>query len=102
MRYQQFSSIGMQDDIKFYYGMTKEFNLKDYYEGEMVYHTIATNDSLSRLSYSAYNTPNFWWVLALYNGIKDPFFELEVNSEIQIPLDVYQLINIIKRESYEK
>ena len=32
-----------------------------------------------------YNTPNYWWLLLLYNNISDPFEGLNVGDRILIP-----------------
>lgn len=37
------------------------------------------------LSFAAYQTPAYWWLIILFNGIRDPFSELVVNKEIKIP-----------------
>ena len=32
-----------------------------------------------------YNTPEFWWLILLYNSIDDPFEGLNVGDQIKIP-----------------
>jgi len=40
---------------------------------------------LDLISMDAYGTDNFWWVIAKFNGICDPFTELVAGSVIEIP-----------------
>jgi hypothetical protein len=46
------------------------------------------------ISYYHYETPGFWWVVALMNNIQNPFEELEPGSNIKILRGeyLYQLI----------
>lgn len=33
----------------------------------------------------AYGNPDLWWVIYEFNGIRDPFFDLKMGSELRIP-----------------
>jgi hypothetical protein len=33
-----------------------------------------------------YNTPEYWWLILLYNSIDDPFEGLNVGDQIKIPV----------------
>ena len=47
-----------------------------------------TQEFLSRpdlMSYKAYGTPDLWWVIYEFNGIKDPLFELKLGTILRIP-----------------
>jgi hypothetical protein len=37
------------------------------------------------ISQKAYNTPEFWWVIYEFNGVKDPLFELKLGDILRIP-----------------
>lgn len=38
------------------------------------------------ISYAAYGTVGYAWLLILFNGIEDPFTEFEIDKEIKIPI----------------
>lgn len=43
------------------------------------------------ISYKAYGTVQFWWVIMTVNGITNPFTDLEVGDILEIPskLDIF-------------
>jgi len=46
---------------------------------------------LYRISEKMYDTPQFWWVIALVNNIEDPFSDAQPGDLLTIPnvLDIY-------------
>ena len=38
------------------------------------------------LSYEAYGTVSYWWLICLANGIQNPFEELTAGKQIKIPI----------------
>lgn len=47
-----------------------------------------TQDLLKRpdlISNKAYGTPDLWWVIYEFNGIRDPLFELKMGQVLRIP-----------------
>lgn len=48
------------------------------------YYTIQTEDWLENISYVHYNTPYLWWLVALFNGITNPFEELVEGDIIRV------------------
>lgn len=40
---------------------------------EYVTHKVRSNDTLDALSLKYYNNPTFWWIIAYFNNIQDPF-----------------------------
>ena len=40
---------------------------------EYVSHIVKSNDTLNSLALKYYNNPTFWWVIAYFNDIQDPF-----------------------------
>lgn len=44
---------------------------------EFVTHIVRSNDTLSSLALKYYNNPTFWWVIAYFNDIQDPFKPLK-------------------------
>lgn len=48
--------------------------------------TIKQNDTLDSLSLTYYNNPTYWWVIAYFNDIQDPFIKLSsCFTKIKIP-----------------
>lgn len=37
------------------------------------------------ISQKAYGTPSLWWVIAEFNGISDPLFDLQMDQILRIP-----------------
>ena len=59
-------------DDKYIYGITKQ--IKDNILSFQ--HTVNKNDTLDSLSAYYYGRPDFFWVIADYNRIQDPFINL--------------------------
>jgi hypothetical protein len=41
------------------------------------------NERIENISQKFYNTPDFWWIVCVFNNIRNPFFDLPL-SEVQI------------------
>ena len=53
---------------------------------EYVTHKVRNNDTLNSLALKYYNNPTFWWVIAYFNDIQDPFKQLIKKYEtLKIP-----------------
>ena len=53
---------------------------------EFLTHILKSNDTLESLSLKYYNNPTFWWVIAYFNDIQDPFKPLlSKYNTIKIP-----------------
>ena len=54
---------------------------------------VTQNDLLSPdlISYKAYGTSDFWWVIMLINGLDNPFTDLQIGMVLTLPdkLDLY-------------
>lgn len=44
------------------------------------------------ISYKAYGTVKYWWIILYVNGIGDPFYDIAVGDVLTIPnlLDLYE------------
>jgi nucleoid-associated protein YgaU len=81
-RYAPFFFYYHTKDDKFVYGLTSHL-LKN---AEYVAHTVQPFDTLESLALKYYGRPDYYWIIADYNRIKDPFVELSGSiSIIQIP-----------------
>ena len=49
---------------------------------EFVVHKVKSNDTLNSLALKYYNNPTFWWIIAYFNDIQDPFKPLRRKYEI--------------------
>ena len=53
---------------------------------EFVTHVVKSNDTLNSLALKYYNNPTFWWIIAYFNNIQDPFKPLkEKYATLKIP-----------------
>lgn len=68
-------------DKRFFYGTQK--NLKDNTVHRI--HRVVEGDTLDTLALYYYNNPTYFWIIADFNRIRDPFEPLTVGSHIKIP-----------------
>lgn len=69
-------------DDKFVYGLTKHVKSNITY----TLHTLREYDSLDSLALYYYGRPDYYWVIADFNKIRDPFIHLKSYfDEIMIP-----------------
>lgn len=60
-------------------------------------HILQTGDTLDSLALTYYNNPTFWWAIAYFNKINDPFINLRQNfNALRIP----ELSNIIFEDQH--
>lgn len=52
---------------------TIEFNIENLYKYDFINHKIEPVDKLISISYKYYNTPAYWWIIALCNNKKNDF-----------------------------
>lgn len=76
--YANFEYLSRYTSVPYYYDTLTDkqvfgigTNLKT--NTEFVTHVIKSNDTLEALSLKYYNNPTFWWVIAYFNNIQDPF-----------------------------
>lgn len=81
-RYAPFPYYYNTEDRKFIYGLTKHIGQNISYS----LHTVEETDSLDSLALYYYGRPDYYWVIADFNRIKDPFIHLKDEfDEIMIP-----------------
>ena len=69
-------------DQKYVYGTTS--HIKD--NTSYILHEVKLNDTLDTLALDYYNNPTFFWVIADFNHIQDPYKKLDVGSKLKIPV----------------
>jgi hypothetical protein len=81
-RYLPFSFYYHTEDDKFIYGLTSHIiNNTEY-----VAHTLNPFDTLDSLALKYYGRPDYFWIIADFNRIKDPFIPLtNTFKSIKIP-----------------
>lgn len=48
-------------------------------------HKVVDNDTLDSLALYYYNNPTYFWIIADFNGIKDPYCKLKIGEVLKIP-----------------
>lgn len=90
-KYEAYDYICRYTNTPYYYNTVDE---REFYgigsnlskDTAWVVHRIAAEDSLDYLALKYYNNPTYWWVIAYFNDIQDPFIDLYGNmSMIKIP-----------------
>ena len=80
-RYTSFPFYYNEEDRKYVYGVTSQLNQNVTY----VLHEVKANETLDTLALDYYNNPTFFWIIADFNHIQDPFLKLEIGSKLKIP-----------------
>lgn len=81
-RYQVFPYYYHSVDDKFIYGLTAHLDNK---QTAFVAHKVKEFDTLDTLALYYYNNPTYFWIIADYNRIQDPYEELEIGRVLKIP-----------------
>lgn len=69
-------------DRKYILGTTSHINQDTPYS----LHEVKVNDTLDTLALDYYNNPTFFWIIADFNHIQDPYTKLELGTQIKIPI----------------
>lgn len=80
-RYNNFPYYYNTVDNKYIYGTTSNLKTSSAY----LIHTVQQNDTLDTLALYYYNNPTYYWIIADFNRISDPYKALTVGSQIKIP-----------------
>lgn len=81
-RYSVFPYYYNRVDDKYTYGLTSHIKQKN---TNYVIHTVKENDNLDKLALYYYNNPTYFWAIADFNNIQDPYQELKVGTKLKIP-----------------
>ena len=68
-------------DNKYVYGIGK--NLKDNTPHKI--HRIKEGETLDSLALYYYNNPTYFWIIADFNRIQDPYINLKTGTKLKIP-----------------
>ena len=82
-RYAGFPFYFNTEDNKYIYGLTNQFNTENI---PYQLHTLLPTDNLDYLSDYYYGRPDFFWIIADFNHIQDPFINLSEHfTKLKIP-----------------
>lgn len=94
----RYNDLGKQITISTGQTILQGFSLMEMtYKGPEIYHTVQSGEShrLDIISYIHYDTPEYWWLLALHNNIKDSIFEVVPGKILLIPTDLHLALQSI-------
>ncbi|MGM9544281.1 MAG: LysM peptidoglycan-binding domain-containing protein [Romboutsia timonensis] len=80
-RYSSFPYYFNTEDNKYVYGTTAQLSTDTPY----VMHIVKKGETLDSLALDAYNNPTYFFLIADFNRIQNPYEPLEVGSQIKIP-----------------
>ena len=80
-RYASFPIYYHIDDLKYVMGTTSQLNDNIPY----VLRKVKQHETLDSIALDVYNNPTFFWVLADFNKIQNPYKKLKVGSTLKIP-----------------
>lgn len=77
-RYSTFPYFYNTQDNKFIYGVTSQLSSGTTY----VAHKVTQSDTLESLALKYYGRPDYYWIIADFNRIQDPFIKLLGKFEV--------------------
>lgn len=80
-RYTSFPYYYHNVDKKYIYGTTTKVKSDIPY----TLHKVKANETLDTLALDYYNNPTFFWAIADFNNIRDPYIKLDVGTNLKIP-----------------
>lgn len=81
-RYSVFPYYYNHFDQKYIYGITAQLKKEGV---NFVSHKVVEGDTLDTLALYYYNSPTYFWIIADFNNILDPYEELKIGSILKIP-----------------
>ena len=81
-RYSPFPIYYDSDNNKYVHGVTAHLDVD---QTPYVAHVVKDGDTLDSISLYYYNNPTYYWVIADFNRIQDPFKQLKVGNTLNIP-----------------
>ena len=81
-RYSRFPYYYNRVDDKYIYGLTGQLDKEN---TTFVSHKIVEGDTLDSLALYYYGNPTYYWCIADFNSIRDPFKTLKEGDVLRIP-----------------
>ena len=89
-QYRDFNKVCRYAGIPYYYNTRDErfmvgmaTNLREDTPHRL--HKVTDEDTLDSLALYYYNNPTYFWIIADYNRIQDPYAKLPIGSKLKIP-----------------
>ena len=88
--YKQYTRLSRYNNFPYYYDTLDNkyiYGTTAYLKSDTPYvlHTVAQNDTLDSLALKYYNNPTYFWIIADFNRIRDPYLPLKIGSFVKIP-----------------
>jgi nucleoid-associated protein YgaU len=89
-QYREYQRVSRYSPLPFYYNTQDEkymYGTAVKLKKDVSYkvHTIEVGDTLDSLALYYYNNPTYFWIIADFNDIIDPYEELKVGEILKIP-----------------
>lgn len=81
-RYDTFPFYYNKTDNKYIYGVTGHLKTENV---KYITHKVVQGDTLDTLALYYYNSPLYFWAIADFNNINDPYKDLEIGRVLKIP-----------------
>lgn len=81
-RYSVFPYYYNRVDERYIYGITAQLKQDN---TSYVVHVVKLNDTLDTLSLYYYGSPLYYWIIADFNKIQDPYETLKIGRKLKIP-----------------
>lgn len=80
-RYENVPYFYNKEDNKYIYGTTFQLNQSTPY----IIHIVKTGDTLDNIALEAYNNPTYYYLIADFNNIQNPYLPLKEGDRLKIP-----------------
>lgn len=89
------------------YNIFSKYKLMDKYKKNSIFYQeyiIAEDDRWDIIANKFYGSTNLWWIIALYNDVKDPFQYLQKGNKLKIiqPQYLSDILLAIRKVKKEK
>lgn len=81
-RYQNVPYYYHSEDRRYIYGTTSHISKDISY----TLYDVKSNDTLDTIALDFYNNPTYFWIIADFNNIQDPYKALTVGSTLKVPV----------------
>lgn len=88
--YKSYDKLSRYAGVPYYYHTRDDkfvSGITSYLDNTTIYtsYTVRRGDTLDNLALKYYNNPTYFWIIASFNHIRNPYKPLEVGSVIKIP-----------------
>ena len=88
--YKNYDKLSRYSNIPYWYNLNTQkytYGTVSWLSDDTSYenYIIQQGDTLDTLSLRAYGSPIYYWIIASFNRIRDPFEQLKVGEKIKIP-----------------